>query len=555
MTHRMPAGVGMPEETDEALFGGVDYWAIARRRRWWILLPTFLCWAVIWVGGWIWPDRYESEALILVERQKVPEQYVAPNVTVDVQDQVRRMTQQILSRTRLQATIDRFHLYPRSRGLKGLLESKDPVEQMRKDIQIELVQSDSKTGGRPGELTSFKIHYAAGSPEIAQQVNSELTSLFIDENLKSQQQLSEGTTAFLNSQLAESRAKLEEQEAKVREFKAQHLGDLPSQMESNVQILSGLQNQLQNAQRAIDGATQQKLYLDSLQQQYQSVQASLNTGDSTVAPPDDLDKDLTEMRSSLAEARSKYTDDYPDIVALKERIAKAESSKKQIEQDIASRQKTDKGTDGAEPATLVATEGPQRVAPTSLMQIQSQLKANELEIKNYEKRRRELESQISAYEGRLNLTPETEQELADISRGYEESKISYNSLLQKQGQSQLATSLQQRQQGEQFSIIDPPSAPDKPSSPNHLLVSLGGLGFGIVVGFGLIAFLELTNVFIWHERDLEGLVQARVLVDVPRLSSRGEDRVRILSQWMEVIAALAIVCLIVAGNLYAFYKG
>ena len=92
----MPAGVGMPEETDEALFGGVDYWSIARRRRWWILLPTFLCWAVIWVGGWIWPDRYESEALILVERQKVPEQYVAPNVTVDVQDQVRRMTQQIL---------------------------------------------------------------------------------------------------------------------------------------------------------------------------------------------------------------------------------------------------------------------------------------------------------------------------------------------------------------------------------------------------------------------------------------------------------------------------
>jgi polysaccharide biosynthesis transport protein len=545
----------MPEETDEALFGGVDYWSIARRRRWWILLPTFLCWVVIWVGGWLWPDRYESEALILVERQKVPEQYVAPNVTVDVQDQVRRMTQQILSRTRLQATIDRFHLYPRSRGLKGLLESKDPVEQMRKDIQIELVQSDSKTGGHPGELTSFKIHYSAGSPEIAQQVNSELTSLFIDENLKSQQQLSEGTTAFLNSQLAESRAKLEEQEAKVREFKAQHLGDLPSQMESNVQILSGLQNQLQNTQRAIDGATQQKLYLDSLQQQYQSVQAAANTGDSTVAPPDDLEKELTEMRSSLAEARSRYTDDYPDIVALKERIAKAETSKKQIEQEIASRQKTDKGTDGAEPATPVATEGPQREAPTSMMQIESQLKANELEIKNYEKRRRELESQISAYEGRLNLTPETEQELADISRGYEESKISYNSLLQKQGQSQLATSLQQRQQGEQFSIIDPPSAPDKPSSPNHLLVSLGGLGLGIVVGFGLIAFLELTNVFVWQERDLEGLVQARVLVDIPRLSSRGEDRVRILNQWMEVTAALAIVCLIVAGNLYAFYKG
>src|SRR6202035_2676313 len=104
------------------------------------------------------------------------------------------------------------------------------------------------------------------------------------------------------------------------------------------------------------------------------------------------------------------------------------------------------------------------------------------------KHRRELEAEISAYESRLNLTPETEQELADISRGYEESKASFNSLLQKQGQSQLATSLEQRQQGEQFSIIDPPTTPDKPSSPNHLLVSLGGLGIGIVIGFGLIAF-------------------------------------------------------------------
>jgi len=552
MAHRKPARAGMPEETDDVLFDGGNYWSIVRRRRWWILLPTFLCWAVVWTGGWLWPDRYESEALILVERQKVPEQYVVPNVTLDLQDRVRRMTQQILSRTHLQATIDRFHLYPRSHGLRGLLESKDPVEQMRKDIQIELVQSDSKTGGRPGELTAFKIHYSARSPEIAQQVNSELTSLFIEENLKSQQQLSEGTTAFLNSQLEEARVKLEEQEAKVREFKAKHLGDLPSQMESNVQILSGLQGQLQAAQRAIDGATQQKLYLESLQQQYQSVQTALGTGDSTVAPPDALEKELADMRSLLADGRAKYTDDYPDIVALKDKIAKTEALKKQIEQEIASSQKTD---NASESVTSVAAAGVQHGASMSMMQIQSQIKANQLEIQNYGKRRTELESQISAYEARLNLTPETEQELADISRGYEESKSGYNSLLQKQGQSQLATSLEQRQQGEQFSIIDPPSAPEKPSSPNHLLISLGGLGFGMVVGFGSIAFLELTNVCVRQEKDLEGIVQARMLVGIPLLSSRGEDRLRTRSQWMEVIAAVAIAVLIVAGNFYAFYKG
>src|SRR6202022_1567114 len=159
-----------------------------------------------------------------------------------------------------------------NRGSGFLNQTSDPIEQMRKDIAIELVEAP----GRPGQLTAFKIRYLAGSPQLAQQVNSELTSLFIDENLKSQQQLSESTTAFLQTQLTEARAKLEQQEVKVRAFKAAHFGNLPTQVQTNVQILSGLQSQLQSTQRALDGANQQKLYLESLQQEYYSVQAKLD---------------------------------------------------------------------------------------------------------------------------------------------------------------------------------------------------------------------------------------------------------------------------------------
>src|SRR3984893_2263505 len=194
---------------DQAQRSMADYWVIAIRRRWWILLPLFVCWATVWAASWLLPATYQSDALILVEQQKVPEQYVVPNVTVGLQDRLQSMTQQILSRTRLQATIDRFHLYARTTGLKRLLESGDPVEQMRKDIQIDLVQPP----GHPGELTAFKIRYSSGSPELAQQVNRELATLFIDENLRTQQQLSQDTTAFLANELSTARAKLEEQEA------------------------------------------------------------------------------------------------------------------------------------------------------------------------------------------------------------------------------------------------------------------------------------------------------------------------------------------------------
>ena len=525
--------------------GLADYWAIAVRRRWAILLPLFLCWAIAWCGSWLIPPTYKSEALILVEQQKVPEQYVVPNVTVNLQDRLQSMTQQILSRTRLQATIDRFHLYQSHRSL---VPAGDAVEQMRKDIKIDLVDS----AARPGQLTAFKIDYSAGSPQLAQQVNSELTSLFIEENLKQQQQLSESTTAFLQSQLADARIKLEEQEAKVRAFKASHFGDLPSQSEANVQILSGLQTQLLSTQRDLDGAKQQKLYLESLQQQYQSAQATMGTDNSAASSPQALQKEITNLRRQLEDARSRQTEDHPDVIALKNKIAQKAKLEKDLEAEIASHPEPNKGPSTVDPSVAVEV---QRGSTTPMMQVQSQLKAINLEIEEYEQNAKDLEAQIASYRARLNLTPQTEQELADVSRGYEESKANYNSLLQKQNQSQLATSLEQRQQGEQFRILDPPSLPDRPSAPNRLIISLGGLLAGAALGLGLAALLEMTNVLVRQEKDLEGLLPTRVLVGIPHLNAPGEDRFNVAFRRLEIGTAAVMAVLILAGSLYTFYKG
>jgi len=539
------------EELDEKPSRSLsDYWLVVHRRRWYILVPMFAIWAVVWMGGWLVPTVYQSDALILVEQQKVPEQYVVPNVNVNLQDRLQSMTQQILSRTRLQSTINRFHLYEKhSSGTFG--QAADPIEQMRKDIAIELVEAP----GHPGQLTAFKIRYLAGSPQLAQQVNSELTSLFIDENLKSQQQLSESTTAFLQTQLTEARAKLEQQEVKVRAFKGAHFGNLPTQVQTNVQILSGLQSQLQSTQRALDGANQQKLYLESLQQEYRSVQANLDGGDSTAASPDTSNKDLLDSRKDLQDARIRYTEDHPDVVKLKNRVATLEKLKQDREMsasaEAAANEKPAKPTSDVDPAAAYSV---QRGSTSPMMQIQSQLKANRLEIQNYQQQTKKIEADIAAYQARLNLTPATEQELADISRGYEESAANYNSLLQKQNQSQLATSLEQRQQGEQFHILDPPSLPSRPSAPNHLLISLGGLMAGLAVGAALAALLEMTDVRVRREEDLEDAIPLKVLVGIPHLNAPGEDRSRILFRRIEFGVAGVIAVLMLVGNVYAFYK-
>jgi succinoglycan biosynthesis transport protein ExoP len=524
-----------------------DYLAIVVRRRWWILLPLFLCWLGVWGMSWTLPTTYTSDALISAEQQKVSDLYVMENVNVNLQNRLQSTTQKVLSYASLQVIIDRFKLYEAAPRLSGFFKPKDPVDQMRGDIKIELVGAP----GYRGEFFAFKIHYSADTPQLAQQVNTELTSLFINENVRAQRQLSENTTAFLDGELADARTKMEEQEAAVSAFKAKHVGNLPGQLQSNVQILAGMQAALASTQHALDSSKQQKIYLESLLQQYQSAQASMG-GDSNAISTQALDKELQDLRLKLQNLRTRYHNGHPDIVALEDEIAKTEALRKQNEAEIASNQQTGKPTNAID---FSAAEGVQRGSPTAIMQLQSQLKANQLEIQNEQQHARELEAQTTVYQGRLNLTPETEQELTVVSRGYEEAKSNYNSLLQKQTQSQLATSLGQQQQGQQFHIIDPPKLPDKPSAPNRFLISVVGLGLGTLVGLGLATFLELTDVRFRQEKDLEGILPARMLVGIPRLSTPQEDRSRAVARYMEYGAASVMALVIFTGNLYTYYNG
>jgi len=538
----------MSDKANEAVpRGWEEYLAIVARRRWWIVLPLFLTWLVVWGVSWLLPTTYTSDALISAEQEKVSDIYVMENVNVNLQNRLQSTTQKVLSYASLQAIIGRFKLYADPPRMSGFFKPKDPVDQMRGDIKIELVGAP----GYRGEFFTFKIHYSADTPQLAQEVNRELTSLFINENVRAQRQLSENTTAFLDSELADARAKMEEREGQVSAFKARHAGNLPGQLQSNVQILAGLQAQLASTQHALDTSKQQKIYLESLLQQYQSAQASLG-GDSSVISAQALDKVLQDLRLQIQNLRTRYTDDHPDIVALKDEIAKTEALRKQNEAEIVSKKQSGKSASSID---FSVADGVQRGSPTAVMQLQSQLKANQLEIQNEQQNARELELQTAAYQARLNLTPETEQELSVVSRGYDEAKFNYNSLLQKQTQSQLATSLGQQQQGQQFHIIDPPKLPDKPSAPNRFLISLVGLALGTVLGLGLATFLELTDVRFRQEKDLEGILPARMLVGIPRLSTPQEDHSRVVVRYVEFGAVAVVVLLILTGNLYTYYNG
>jgi len=429
---------------------------LVRRRHMHFILPVFVGWLAVWAASWILPARYKSGTLILVEQSTMPKNYVEPNIRDDLQDRLQSITQQILSRTRLLVIIDKLNLYEEKRRK---ITPDEKVARMRKDIAIELVRDVNNQ-----QITAFKIYYSAGDPHVAQLVTSDLTNLFIDENLKVRQRASEDTTKFIQNQLENARANLVEQEAKIREFEAKHVGELPSQQASNLQILSGLQMQLQNEQDALSSAKQQRVYYQSLIEQYKTSRGETRTiaGGTSGAPT--IDQELDKQRAKLASLSSQYTDQHPDVQSLKKEIAKTVKMRGEVDAEMKTTEKDGKSGDGS--VNLAGRSEP--VQNSSLLQLEGELRANLAAIANREQAIESLKQRVGVYQARLNNEPARTQELAELTRGYNQSQASYDDLLKKKTGSEMATSMEQMQQGERFKILDPPSLPTKPDFPHRL---------------------------------------------------------------------------------------
>lgn len=515
------------------------YWALVCHRRWWLIATLFVGWAVVVGASRFLPAKYLSETVILVEQQKVPERYVESNVAIDLQQRLQNLSEQILSRTRLLGIATTYHLYTR----EGKNDSNALVERMRKDINIELVKANQN------QVTAFKVSYSASTPQLAQQITGELTSLFIGENLRRRRQLSENTTEFLENQLEAAREDLARQEQRLSEFKSRYLGELPEQLQSNVQILSGLQGRVQSATEALNQAEQQKLYLDSLLGQYRSLRGTTSegAGPSPIPTLPALELQLQKLKSQVADLSARYTPQHPDIVRLNEQIAATERLKDKIEQKSKSGKKEDSALLAATPAEI------QAMSP--IMQMEGQIKVNQAEIANRKREIKDLEAEIRQYEARLNVAPAREQQLAAITRDYQQSRANYDSLLAKKQQSEMATSLEKQQQGEQFRVLDPPNLPQKPYFPNRLKFSLVGLGVGAGLSFGLVVLLEVADARIYGEEDLGGFTSVPVLAGVPPLSTPTEERDQSRRHWVEAVAASLLLALIPIVTLFAYLKG
>lgn len=461
-----------------------DYLAILKR-RWWIIAIPLLVLPILSVAfSYTLPSQYLSQTLVLIESPKVPDTYVKPVVSADLDSRLASMREQILSRSNLQPIIERYNLY----GTQHM-DLDDRLDLVRKDIGINPIHSDvAHTNGLPGFYISFK----ANDAHTAQLVCSDITSLFLNENLKLRAASAEGTTDFLKGQLDNAKRSLDEQDAKLATFERQYLGRLPGQESSNSDMLSSLNTQLEAATQQLGRAEQDRSYLQALLAQQSQNVITTGSGSSTVTTyvnPLDQEKqtELQALVTQESELTAHYTDDYPDVKAVRRKIA---DLRKQI----------------ARPATSVASTAGGAPAPLresmGVQQLRAQLRAADVGIESKRREQAQLQGNIRSYQARIESSPAIEEEYKALNRDHQNAQNFYDEVSSKLKSSQMATDLEKRQEGEQFRMVDEANLPDAPFSPKRSLFLFSGAGFGIVLGLLIVGLLEYKDTSLRSERDV-----------------------------------------------------
>ena len=510
-----------------------DLLRVASRRKWTIAVPFLTLTLLTVIGSQLLPNRYRSETLIMVVPQRVPESYVKATVTSRIEDRLQSISQQILSRTRLERIIQDFGLYPKERQ-GGIME--DVVERMRRDITVQVVKGDA-----------FRIAYASDNPQTAMKVTERLATLFIDENLKDREVLAVGTNEFLEAQLEDARRQLVEQEKKVEEYRRRYSGQLPSQLQSNLQAQQNTQLQIQTVVDAANRARDRKLVLERLLSYAEPVPAAsapaAPTPDDTAPAPagQTATQQLETARAALAALERRLMPDHPDVRRMKRIIA-----------DLEPKAAVEAARPSAPPTPARATSPQDSARVTREREMRAELDGINREIAQKEAEERRLRAEAASYQTRIDAVPSRESELAELTRDYETTQKVYQDLLAKKQDSQVAANLERRQIGEQFKVLDVARLPEKPSSPNRWLIGGAGTLGGLLVGIGLVALLEYRDRSFRSERDVQAVLSLPVLATVPLMRTDEEKRHTRRGRLLAWGSAAAVVSLAAAAVVWKF---
>jgi len=484
-----------------------DYLAMLRRRLRVILVPALLAPLAGFGVSYFFPPKYTSQSTVLVDPQKVPDSYVQPVITSDFTQRIQTLSQQVLSPSRLKPVIESLRLVKPDEEAKLITEIQQnmSVEPVITSMTPGIAGARRKKPSLTDEpVPGFNVNYTDSDALRAQKICNAMTSLIVDENLRSRAEVAQGTTDFLSRQVEDAKRALDEQDAKLAAFKRQYMGQLPGDSDNNMRMLMSLNTQLDATTQTLGRAQQDKAYTESMLAQQISAWKSSQSNTN----PQTLEQELAQLQSQLMQLQARYTDDHPDVIKAKADIAEVEKKLKEVNSAVAD------SPDSTEKAS--ASE------PPEIRQLRLQIHQYQGIIEQATLDQKHLQGQVNLYQSRTSMSPNVEEQYKLLTRDNDNAQSFYKDLLAKKSSSGLATSMENQQEGEQMHILVGAQLPDSPSFPNRPIFAAGGLGVGLALGLLLSIWLEFSDKSIRTEKDAAAIMDLPLLISVPWL---GEDEV------------------------------
>ena len=476
-----------------ATFHPLDYLSLVRRRKWWIVIPAVLCIAGAAVLAITLPRVYRSAATIAVSSPAISADLLKQAGPLSRDERIGAISQQLLSRTVLEQVVRDEHLAP-----DGNLDA--AVDRLLQPNRIKVEPTELlKQVARAGQqLDAFLLSYAGPTPGEAQRVADTIARVFVEASSRSREARAEDTSAFIATQLAGSKDRLDQIEERLRKAKESYMGRLPEQTQSNLSIAAGMRQQLESTAISLRGEQDRlsmiERQIDGMKQGAGDVtlpgRSAMSTGEVRVL----------QLQRDLANARGMYTDKHPEIQRLQEDLAAAK-------RDAAAER------DRPEEDRLANL----RMDP-AYRQLLADRETARLRIRDLQRAESQMRAQVASYQSRVEAAPMVEQQLASLQREYDLERKQYTDLSAKLQSAELTENLERRRGGEQFQVLYAAYVPREPESPNVMRLLLLGIALGIGLG-GASAFArEYLDRSVHDVRALQAEFDVPVLGEISRIS-------------------------------------
>ncbi len=532
-----------------------DYIDIARRHRGWVLGPTLCGLVMAVVIAFLWPDTYQSMGTIRVVPPQVPEKLVPTNVNTQMAQRINSMANSILSRNTLTNIITSMNLYPADRNRYPM---EDILERMRGDIEIGTVRPLSKTGMN-APMNAFTVGFSYGDRYASQKVARDLLSRFINENIQERSNQSTMTTQFLKDQRDEAKGKLDALDQHLTQFRITNAGRLPEQLQGNLQHMTALEGRLSGLNASIGRVNQDKAVLESEVRlireriknvsNFQEQAASRAAVDGTL---ERIDRQIMQVEQSVARVKEAYKPNHPDVKRAENQLVLLQKQR----DDVAQKMEVKLAEAGTQPRPA----GPGRAKEVATMEAEAQrmqilLQSKDMEIESLVREMTEVDRKIKELTKKIETSPIGEQLYTQLMRDYNLTRDRYNELNVKLSQSETATDLENRKQGETLELLDDASLPETPSAPIRPLIISLGLLIGFILGAGAVTSRELRDTSLKNLKDVRAYAQFTLLGSVPLLENDLVVRRRRRLAWLVWSTACLVSAVVMAGSIYYYYSG